>query len=835
MRGRSYVLAYTLLYTALLFCGAQVVGADTYVDHKTINQYVVGSHYWTHSIPANFDADSAEIELYLSVFTFNDYGILDLFCSNTSTFDYGSVTKAPSKPGFICRITRTDAPNPDLFYTITCSLKANQVGWLNDNGTIYLGLIGEAYWFPGWPAQYDLATSTLTATGGSAGPGISRSPSSLSNSCSEGSDAPNQSFQVWNSGGGTLSYSISDNATWLSCTPTSGTSTGEHDTIIVSYTTSGLSSGDYSATITVSASGASNSPQTIPVSLTVTALEPSISISPTSFRTLDVIGSFDSPGPDPRGLAFDGTYLWNSDATNDKIYKLDTLGNIIDSFDAPGSAPTGLAFDGTFLWNANCWSADKIYQLDASGNIIDSFDAPGSLPYGLAFDGTYLWNTDSTDGKIYKLDTFGNIIDSFDAPGSYPRGLAFDGTYLWNADSTADKIYKLDTLGNMIDSFDAPGSYPKVPTGLAFDGTYLWNADSIDDAIYKLLEVPGPVNVGSSKTRTFTVTNIGTADLEVGTLLITGTDASEFSIQGDNCSSQTVAPLGTCTFDVIFSPTSAGVKSANLEIPSNDPDTPILNVPLRSETGTAVTPHCQGDFDGDGDVDGSDLAVFAADFGCTGDCDGDVDNDGYVDDSDLALFAADLGVTDCPIGFFEDFNDGVADNWNDPDEGEWSVADGVYKMTGSSPSPAICRHSRYNQNFSDFTYRVRVNRIQGALNYETGITFRSDGTWQNGYRFVIAELSDTGYYSVIKHVDGSRTILADWTMSSAINPGYDVWNTLKVVCNGPALRFYINGTLVESLDDSEFSSGQVGVMAWDLSDGDNTIVHFDDAELVGIK
>ncbi len=30
-------------------------------------------------------------------------------------------------------------------------------------------------------------------------------------------------------------------------------------------------------------------------------------------------------------------------------------------------------------------------------------------------------------------------------------------------------------------------------------------------------------------------------------------------------------------------------------------------------------PECEGDFDSDGDVDGSDLAVFAADFGGT-DC-----------------------------------------------------------------------------------------------------------------------------------------------------------------------------------------------------------------------
>ena len=61
---------------------------------------------------------------------------------------------------------------------------------------------------------------------------------------------------------------------------------------------------------------------------------------------------------------------------------------------------------------------------------------------------------------------------------------------------------------------------------------------------------------------------------------------------------------------------------------------------------------CEGDFDDDGDVDGSDLSVFAADFGRTdcnsGDpCEGDFDGDGDVDGSDLTVFAADFGRTDC--------------------------------------------------------------------------------------------------------------------------------------------------------------------------------------------
>ncbi|MBU0567281.1 choice-of-anchor D domain-containing protein [bacterium] len=95
----------------------------------------------------------------------------------------------------------------------------------------------------------------------------------------------------------------------------------------------------------------------------------------------------------------------------------------------------------------------------------------------------------------------------------------------------------------------------------------------------------GSVNAGStSVAQTFTISNTGNADLVIGTLSLTGTDPLEFSIQSDNCSGQTLAPQNTCMVDVVFSPTSAGAKSANLSIPSNDPDTPTLNVPLSGTT-----------------------------------------------------------------------------------------------------------------------------------------------------------------------------------------------------------------------------------------------------------
>lgn len=111
-------------------------------------------------------------------------------------------------------------------------------------------------------------TLTVTST---TPPAITLAPSTLSPSCTAGANAASQSFTVQNTGGGTLSYTISDDQTWLSQTPTTGTSTGEADTITVNYSTSGLAAGTYNATITVTDANASNNPQTIPVTLTVEA------------------------------------------------------------------------------------------------------------------------------------------------------------------------------------------------------------------------------------------------------------------------------------------------------------------------------------------------------------------------------------------------------------------------------------------------------------------------------------------------------------------------------------------------------------------------------------
>lgn len=111
------------------------------------------------------------------------------------------------------------------------------------------------------------ATATLTVT---ERPVLVRSPASLSFSAVEAGGSPaSQTLQISNGGGGTLSWSVSTDAPWLTLDPKSGSGTGAVELVTVRIDSGGLSAGTYPATIEVSGLGAEGSPQTTTVTLTI--------------------------------------------------------------------------------------------------------------------------------------------------------------------------------------------------------------------------------------------------------------------------------------------------------------------------------------------------------------------------------------------------------------------------------------------------------------------------------------------------------------------------------------------------------------------------------------
>ncbi len=98
---------------------------------------------------------------------------------------------------------------------------------------------------------------------------------------------------------------------------------------------------------------------------------------------------------------------------------------------------------------------------------------------------------------------------------------------------------------------------------------------------------PETVEVGDSVAAQVRITNMGNAPLDVGS--IGGNDGLDppFSMTGDTCSQATLAPTMTCNLTLSFAPTEARVFMDAFDIPSNDPDSPVVTATV---TGTGRDP-----------------------------------------------------------------------------------------------------------------------------------------------------------------------------------------------------------------------------------------------------
>ncbi|MBS0657334.1 MAG: choice-of-anchor D domain-containing protein [Verrucomicrobia bacterium] len=90
---------------------------------------------------------------------------------------------------------------------------------------------------------------------------------------------------------------------------------------------------------------------------------------------------------------------------------------------------------------------------------------------------------------------------------------------------------------------------------------------------------------GGLITRSFTVTNSGSAQLDLNSLNVDGAQASEFVVSA--LTAGTIAPGQSATFNVTFSPLASGARTATLHVTSNDAGTASFDVAL---TGTGLTP-----------------------------------------------------------------------------------------------------------------------------------------------------------------------------------------------------------------------------------------------------
>jgi transglutaminase-like putative cysteine protease len=172
---------------------------------------------------------------------------------------------------------------------------------------------------------------------------------------------------------------------------------------------------------------------------------------------------------------------------SDMMYCLDPAdGKIIDSITAPGYVPRGLTWDGRYLWCVDAEAAE-LYAIDPGTEIVEkTIYCPVSRPGGLAWDGQYLWIAADRNEKLHQISPEdGTTIKTIPSPTRNSTGITFDGKYLWVADRYRDMIYMVaPDNGDVIVCFESPGEHA---WGLAWDGNNLWNVDYQSDLIYKLV------------------------------------------------------------------------------------------------------------------------------------------------------------------------------------------------------------------------------------------------------------------------------------------------------------------------------------------------------------
>ncbi|MEQ1517196.1 MAG: choice-of-anchor D domain-containing protein, partial [Usitatibacteraceae bacterium] len=90
--------------------------------------------------------------------------------------------------------------------------------------------------------------------------------------------------------------------------------------------------------------------------------------------------------------------------------------------------------------------------------------------------------------------------------------------------------------------------------------------------------------LNTTGTQTSVVSNTGTAPLNVSAITLSGTNAANFTLAGQSACA-TIAPSGSCTLTLTFTPTSTGAKTAQINFTSNAQNAATVNTQTLTGNG----------------------------------------------------------------------------------------------------------------------------------------------------------------------------------------------------------------------------------------------------------
>jgi hypothetical protein len=201
---------------------------------------------------------------------------------------------------------------------------------------------------------------------------------------------------------------------------------------------------------------------------------------------LELVGSYATPGSQPRGYAFAGLYAgWVvDDGGAARVYQIYwTTGSVSASFPAPGGRGAwGLcSASGPDLYLSNNRTS-YIYRVTTAGSVVSSFRCPlaGPADMTLVYPGLYLYVAVPTRNVIAVVNPgTGSLVSSFAGPGSRATACAgYSGSYV--GDDATHTVYHGGKP--LVTGIASPLGLEEVSTWL--DATYLYVVDDATDRMY---------------------------------------------------------------------------------------------------------------------------------------------------------------------------------------------------------------------------------------------------------------------------------------------------------------------------------------------------------------
>ncbi len=159
--------------------------------------------------------------------------------------------------------------------------------------------------------------------------------------------------------------------------------------------------------------------------------------------------------------------------------------------------------------------------------------------------------------------------------------------------------------------------------------------------------------------------------------------------------------------------------------------------------------------------------------------------------------------------FRDDFSDSGS-GWDSvrTDEGVTDYENGAYRIFVNTDNMDVWANP--GLSFTDVHIEVDATKAGGPDDNDFGIICRYKDV-DNFYFFII---SSDGYFGIGKTVDGEQQLLDADSMdtSDAIRQG-SATNHIAVDCVGSTLSLSVNGAHLQTVEDADFSSGDVGLLA----------------------